>query len=135
MSKARTSTSRSELVEQQLREYIVANRLVRGHKLPSEAELSSELGVSRSAIRGGLKSLEAVGVINTQHGKGRFVSQFDSLLVRLAVKAAIADNLTASRRFDRTSLQEILEVRKTLETGFLSRAASLLTEDDFKALE
>jgi DNA-binding FadR family transcriptional regulator len=121
------TTSRSDLVERQLREYIVTSRLVPGHKLPSENELSSRLGVSRSAIREGLKALEAVGAITTHQGKGRFVSEFNS--------AAIADSLAISLRFDRPSLRDVLEVRKALEIEFLSRAASLLTEDDFKALE
>jgi DNA-binding FadR family transcriptional regulator len=133
MSKARTkftvikTTSRSGLVEQQLREFIVNNKLVPGHRLPSESELSSELGVSRTAIREGFKSLEAVGVINAHQGKGRFVSKFDS--------GAIADNLAISLTLDRPRLQEVLEIRKALETGFLSQAASLLNEDDFEALE
>src|ERR1700730_9115565 len=121
------TTSRSGLVEQQIREYIMGSKLMPGHRLPSENELSGRLGVSRSAIREGLKALEAVGVITTHQGKGSFVSDFDS--------AAIADNLAISLRFDRPSLRDILEVRKALEMGFLSRAASLLTEDDFKALE
>ena len=107
------TTSRSGLVERQLREYIMGSRLVPGHRLPSENELSGRLGVSRSAIREGLKALEAVGVITTHQGKGSFVSDFDS--------AAIADNLAISLRFDRPSLRDILEVRKALETGFLSR--------------
>jgi DNA-binding FadR family transcriptional regulator len=133
MSKARTkftvikTTSRSGLVEQQLREFIVNNKLVPGHRLPSESELSSELGVSRTAIREGFKSLEAVGVINAHQGKGRFVSKFDS--------GAIADNLAISLTLDRPRLQEVLEIRKALDTGFLSQAASLLNEDDFEALE
>jgi DNA-binding FadR family transcriptional regulator len=135
MSKARAkapftvieTTSRSGLVEQQLREFIVNNKLAPGHKLPSESELSSELGVSRTAIREGFKSLEAVGVINAHHGKGRFVSKFDS--------TAIADNLAISLTLDRPSLQEVLEIRKALETGFLAQAASLLKEEDFEALE
>jgi DNA-binding FadR family transcriptional regulator len=133
MSKARTkftvikTTSRSGLVEQQLREFIVNNKLVPGHRLPSESELSSELGVSRTAIREGFKSLEAVGVINAHQGKGRFVSKFDS--------GAIADNLAISLTLDRPRLQEVLEIRKALETGFLSQAASLLNEEDFEALE
>ena len=121
------TTSRSGLVERQLREYIVTSRLVPGHKLPSEHELSGRLGVSRSAIREGLKALEAVGAITTHQGKGRFVSEFNS--------AAIAESLAISLRFDRPSLRDILEVRKALEMEFLSRAAALLTEDDYKALE
>jgi DNA-binding FadR family transcriptional regulator len=74
-----------------------------------------------------LKALEAVGAITTHQGKGRFVSEFNS--------AAIAAGLAISLRFDRPSLRDILEVRKALEMGFLSRAASLLTEDDYQALE
>ena len=121
------TTSRSDLVEQQLREHIVTNHLVPGHKLPSESELSNGLGVSRTAIREGLKSLEAVGAITTHQGKGSFVRQFDS--------AAIADNLAISLSFDQPSLREILEIRKMLETAFLSQAASLLGEDDLAALD
>jgi len=121
------TTSRSGLVEQQIREYIMGSKLVPGHRLPSENELSGKLGVSRSAIREGLKALEAVGVITTHQGKGSFVSEFDS--------AAIADNLAISLRFDRPSVRDILEVRKALETGFLSQVAPLLTTDDFQALE
>jgi len=120
------TTNRSELVERQLRQFIMNNKLVPGNRLPSESELSSELGVSRTAIREGLKSLEAVGVINAQQGKGRFVSKFDS--------GAIADNLAFSLILDRPSLQEVLEIRKALETRFLSQAAELLVEDDFEAL-
>ena len=135
MSKARArstftaieTTSRSELVEHQLRDFILNNKLVPGHKLPSESELSNDLGVSRTAIREGLKSLEAVGMINAHHGKGRFVGKFDS--------GAIADSLAISLTIDRPSLQDILEIRKALETGFLSQAASLLQEVDFAALE
>src|SRR5438552_16584796 len=104
------TTSRSGMVERRLRDFIVNNKLVPGYKLPSESELSSELGVSRTAIREGFKSLEAVGVINARHGKGRFVSKFDS--------RAIADNLAISLTLDRPSLQEVLEIRKALETGF-----------------
>ena len=52
------------MVERQLWEYILASRLVPGQKLPSENELSVKLGVGRSAIREGLKTLEAVGTIH-----------------------------------------------------------------------
>lgn len=121
------TTSKSGLVEQQLREFILSNKLVPGHKLPSESELSAELGVSRTAIREGFKSLEASGLINAQHGVGRFVGKFDS--------DAIAGNLAVSLTIDRPSLQQILEIRKALETGFLSTAASLLKAEDFEALD
>jgi DNA-binding FadR family transcriptional regulator len=119
--------NRPGLVEWQLWEYILTSRLVPGQKLPSENKLSVSLGVGRSAIREGLKALEAVGAITAHQDNGHCGSEFNS--------AAIADCLATSLRFDLPSLREILEVRKALEVGFLSRATSLLTEDDFKALE
>ena len=121
------TTSRAELVEHRLRDFILKNKLVPGHKLPSESELSNDLGVSRTAIREGLKSLEAVGMVNAHQGKGRFVGKFDS--------GAMANNLAISLTIDPPSLREILEIRKALETGFLPQAAALLQEEDFAALE
>jgi DNA-binding FadR family transcriptional regulator len=125
--RAISTMTRAGLVEQQLRNYILNNSLEPGHKLPSESELAGRLGVSRTAIREGFKSLEAVGVIETHHGKGRFVGKFDS--------SAIADNLAVSLIIDRASLTEILEIRKALETGFLAQAAALLGPEDFQELD
>jgi DNA-binding FadR family transcriptional regulator len=121
-----STMTRAGLVEQQLRDYIVSNSLEPGHKLPSEIELANQLGVSRTAIREGFKSLEAAGVIDTRHGKGRFVGKFNS--------RSIADNLAVSLTVDRASLKEILEIRKALETGFLAQAAALLEPEDFEQL-
>lgn len=119
--------SELELVERQLWDYIVNNRLACGQKLPGEKELSIRLGVRRSAIREGLKALEAVGAIAAHRANGHFETKFDS--------AANADSLPLSLRFDERSLRDLLEVRKSLELGFLSNAASLLREEDFKALK
>jgi DNA-binding FadR family transcriptional regulator len=122
-----STTSRAGLVEQQLRNYIITNSLEPGHRLPSESELASQLGVSRTAIREGFKSLEAAGVIDTHQGKGRFVGKFDS--------SSMAENLAVSLTIDRASLKEILEIRKALETGFLAQAAALLGPEDFEELD
>jgi DNA-binding FadR family transcriptional regulator len=122
-----STTTRAGLVEQQLRDYIINNSLEPGHRLPSESELANQLGVSRTAIREGFKSLEAGGVIDTYHGKGRFVGKFDS--------SSIAENLAVSLTIDRASLKEILEIRKALETGFLAQAAALLGSEDFEELD
>ena len=119
--------TRAGLVEQQLRDHVINNNLEPGHKLPSESELANLLGVSRTAIREGFKSLEAAGVIDTQHGKGRFVGKFDA--------SSIADNLAVSLTIDRASLKDILEIRKALETGFLAQAAALLRPEDFEELD
>lgn len=64
-----------ELVTQ-LRQLIDEERIQPGEKLPSERALAERLVVSRSAIREALRSLELLGLIETRHGGGTFLSQF-----------------------------------------------------------
>lgn len=45
-----------------------------GDRLPSEAEFSMSLGVSRPTLREALKSLEQEGVLLRKHGVGTFIS-------------------------------------------------------------
>lgn len=64
-----------ELVTQ-LRQLIDEERIQPGEKLPSERTLAERLAVSRSAIREALRSLELLGLIETRHGGGTFLSHF-----------------------------------------------------------
>ena len=56
-----------------LREYIQSGRLVPGAILPSEAEIVAEYGVARGTAHAALAILENEGLIETRHGKGRYV--------------------------------------------------------------
>lgn len=47
-----------------------------GDRLPTEAQLSVEYGVSRSTVRGALQLLETQGRTRTRHGLGTFVAPF-----------------------------------------------------------
>lgn len=47
-----------------------------GDKLPTEAQLSAEYGVSRSTVRGALQLLETQGRTRTRHGLGTFVAPY-----------------------------------------------------------
>lgn len=62
-------------IESNLRQRIVDNRLVAGTKLPSEAELEVEFGVSRITVRQALAALHAKGLIEKVNGKGSFVTR------------------------------------------------------------
>jgi GntR family transcriptional regulator len=50
-----------------------------GSRLPSEAELGAELGVSRATVRGALSKLSDRGLVVRRQGVGTFVSQLSSL--------------------------------------------------------
>ena len=56
-----------------LKDKILAGELPAGHKLPSEAELIEEFGVSRTVIREAVTRLRAEGLVETFHGRGSFV--------------------------------------------------------------
>ena len=48
---------------------VVERRLSPGEKLPSELDLSRELGVSRTTLREAISSLVAQGVLQIQRGR------------------------------------------------------------------
>jgi GntR family transcriptional regulator, transcriptional repressor for pyruvate dehydrogenase complex len=56
-----------------LKDKILAGDLPAGHKLPSEAELIEEFGVSRTVVREAVTRLRAEGLVETFHGRGSFV--------------------------------------------------------------
>ncbi|BBX32883.1 GntR family transcriptional regulator [Mycolicibacterium mageritense] len=56
-----------------LKDKILAGDLPPGHKLPSEAELIDEFGVSRTVVREAVTRLRAEGLVETFQGRGSFV--------------------------------------------------------------
>nr|WP_164670334.1 GntR family transcriptional regulator [Virgibacillus doumboii] len=63
-------------VLQELRKFIDSNDLVPGDKLPSERELSERLQAGRSSIREALRAMELLGLIETRHGEGTYLSTY-----------------------------------------------------------
>ena len=59
-----------------LRERLRDGEWQTGERLPTEAQLSAEYGVSRSTVRGALQLLETQGRTRTRHGLGTFVAPF-----------------------------------------------------------
>ena len=61
----------SDVLQSRLKHHILQNKLRPGDKLPSEDTLATQLGVSRMAVREALRSLEALGLIESRRGVGR----------------------------------------------------------------
>ena len=74
-----------------IREAIVEGRMIVDERLPSEAELADQFGVSRSTVREALKRLAAQSLIRTQRGAfgGAFVK-------RLSYQEAYGQHITTS---------------------------------------
>lgn len=62
-----------ERLAEHITDFIDAQGLVGGDRLPSERELASELGVSRATISRALAALETRGVVEVRHGVGALV--------------------------------------------------------------
>lgn len=65
---------RSEEVRRQLEEAIRRGDFAPGERLPSERELVETFGVSRVSVREAIRSLEALGRVKVQQGRGAFVT-------------------------------------------------------------
>lgn len=81
-------------IAQALRSRIAAGSPAPGERLPTEAALAAEFGVSRPTVRAALRELEALGLVRTRHGVGSFVTE------RTGVRAGLErlDSITASIR-------------------------------------
>ena len=81
------SPSLVQQVKAHLRQRIVEAEFESG-RIPPEAILASELGVSRNTIRDALSQLETEGVIFRKQGAGTFVNQA-GLLVKTRLEEII----------------------------------------------
>jgi len=111
-----------------LRRMISSGQLAAGQRFPPEAELCAELGVSRGSMREAVRMLSALGVVNSRHGSGVFVSQLrpEEIIGSLALTV---DLLPLS------GLLEMYEVRRVLEAHAASQAAARVTPEIATELE
>ncbi len=113
-------------LQNRIKEYILNNKLQPGDALPTEAQLAEQIGVSRSATREALRSLEALGIIHTRRGEGRYVSDF-SLDPVLA-------SLNYSLLFDESDLQQMIDVRERLELSYIEDAIANMDQETLEHL-
>lgn len=66
-------------VLQELRKFIEVNHLKSGDKLPSERQLAEKLQAGRSSVREALRAIELLGIIETRHGEGTFLSSYQPM--------------------------------------------------------
>ena len=102
-----------ELVES-IGDRIRDGRIAPGDKLPTEAAVMAEFGVSRTVVREALSKLQASGLVETRHGIGTFVVGFGD-----AAPFRIAQDQYATLR----DVIAVLELRIGVETEAAALAA------------
>lgn len=113
-----------EQVAQQISEWIDANGLRAGDRLPPERELATQLGVSRATVSQALVALEVVGVVIVRHGDGAILSE-----------AAGPSRVVDAIRDHAKRIPEIIDARDALETKLASLAAQRRTEEDLESID
>jgi GntR family transcriptional repressor for pyruvate dehydrogenase complex len=106
--------SASEQVVRHVRRLVELGELGVGDRLPAERALAQQTGVSRSSVRVGLRALSAMGVLQSRHGAGTFISHAPSLE---------SDSLEFLAALHGVTRIEMFEARRMLEIGVAGLAA------------
>jgi GntR family transcriptional repressor for pyruvate dehydrogenase complex len=69
-----------ELVAERILQLIAELRLRPGDRMPTENELATRLGSSRTVVREAVKILSAIGRVKAQKGRGLYVADDDGML-------------------------------------------------------
>jgi len=96
-----------------------------GDKIDSENVLTQKLQVSRASIRYAIQQFVALGVLESQHGKGTFVKSLpvEDLMNKMEMM------------YEGTELKQLLEFRLAIETGVCRLIAKDLSDDTLNKLE
>ena len=97
-----------------------------GDRLASERDLASQVGVSRTSVRAGLRSLAAMGVVQTRRGAGTFITAGPPTLV--------SEPLRLIASLHGLDLGGLWEVRRVLEAGSASLAAERASAEQIATL-
>jgi len=117
----------ADVVAERIESLIMDSVLKPGQALPSERRLQEKLGVSRTALREGLKVLRVRGLVQTAQGKGSFVAN----LAAQPMPSPMMHLLGSQPR----TIYDLLEVRALLEGESARLAAERGTRADFVLIE
>ncbi len=111
-----------------LRALIADGTLRPGDRLPSEGELCERLGVSRGSLREAIRMLAALGVLDTRHGSGSYVSELRAadLIGSLSLTVGL---------LPMAGVLELTELRRVLEPHAAALAAARIDEQTVESLD
>ena len=99
--------------------------LVPGEKLPTEAAIMEEFGVSRTVVREAISRLQAAGLVETRHGVGTFV---------VGLGEGSAFRISPEQLGTLQDVIAVLELRIAVETEAAALAAMRRTQENVDTL-
>lgn len=121
-----------EQVADQLRELIMSGELAPGERLPNEALLAREFGVSRATVREALRVLAAQNLIRTAKGAGG--GSYVTLPTVDHISEFLRSNISLLTESHDLMLEELVEARLLLEVPAARLAALRRSEADVERM-
>src|SRR5580692_7467837 len=123
----RTAVALTDEAIEKIKSMIVSGTLRAGDRLPREADLAADLGLSRSSLREAVKALSLMNILDVRRGDGTYVTSLQPPLL-LEALSFIVD-------FHRDgTVLELLRVRRILEPAATAMAAERITEAETEGL-
>ena len=117
-----------ELAAEQILQLIAESRLQPGDRMPTEHELASRVGTSRTVVREAIKILSAIGRVSVQKGRGLYVADDEGMLGSSRWGAFFMPT-------DLDHVYMLFEFRRVQETAASRLAATRATPAELRAIE
>lgn len=115
----------SDQVAEAIGREIHASRLTEGDKLPTEAVLATQFGVSRTVVREAVSRLKSLGLVESRQGSGVFVKPAGFSPLNFDARSAVS----------KQAVIQMVEVRRALEAEVAALAAIRRTDTDVKLIK
>jgi DNA-binding FadR family transcriptional regulator len=110
-----------------IKDMIVEGRLKPGDRLPREADLAEDLGVSRGSLREAVRALSMMRILDVRQGDGTYVTSLQPAVLMETMSFIVDFHQDAS-------VLHLFEVRRALEPAAAERAAVLMSDADADGL-
>lgn len=115
---------------EKIKSMIVSGALRAGDRLPREADLAAELGLSRSSLREAVRALALINILDVRRGDGTYVTSLEPAVMLEALNFIVDFHRDAS-------VLEFPQVRRILEPAATALAAERIAGheiDDLRVL-
>lgn len=110
-----------------IRQQVICDKLRYGNKLPTERELSKILGLSRNSIREALRTMENMGIVESLHGSGNYLTG--------NIEKSFTNSMSMMVLMKQISYIEINQLRRCIEIQSFILAMNRITDNELMNIE